>query len=120
MPVAADRDVGIRPVATDMAHQTPDMPRRLLARWGLAGAQQHRHRPAGRGVVNMDRQKAALAMMAVPEQELLITLNDIAGVVDVQRLRFRSSGIANAVDIVHGRQHLAQRQAEARIITQRA
>jgi hypothetical protein len=38
MPVTADGDVGIGPVAAKMAHQTPDMSCRLLARRRLARA----------------------------------------------------------------------------------
>ena len=102
MPVAADSDVGIGPVAADVPHQTPDMPRCLLARRRLAGAQQHRHRSAGYRVINMDRQEAALPMMSVPEGELLIAMHDVAGVVDIQRHRHRSSGIAVAL---MGRNH---------------
>jgi hypothetical protein len=122
-------------------------PGRLCARRRLAGAQQHRHRPASSRVVDMDRQEAALAVMPVPEGELLVAVNHITGVVDVQRHRLGRGRIAGAVDVDHrghqlrqlarGRcvlppahrrltgkprarsRQLAQRQAEARIVTQR-
>jgi hypothetical protein len=44
----------------------------------------------------MDRQEAALTMMAVPEGELLIAEHDIAGVIDVQHHRCRWRGIRDA------------------------
>ena len=47
VPVAADGDVRFGPVPTDVSHQAPDVPGCLRTRWGLAGAQQHCHRPAG-------------------------------------------------------------------------
>ena len=77
VPVAADGDVRRGPVATDLAHQAPDMAGRLGARGRLAGAQQHRHRAAGRGIVNVDRQETALAIVAIPEGELLMAVDDI-------------------------------------------
>ena len=43
-----------------MTHQAPDVAGSLRARRRLAGAQQHGHRSAGGGIVDMDRQKAAL------------------------------------------------------------
>jgi hypothetical protein len=120
---------------------------RLGARRRLAGAQQHRHRPPRRRVVDMDRQEAALTMMPVPEGQLLIAVNDITGVIDIQRHRLGRGRIAGAVDVDHRPHHagqlacgrrifppahrwlagkprarsrqLAQRQAEARIVTQR-
>jgi hypothetical protein len=91
-----------------MTHQTPDVASSFGARWRLAGAKQHRHRPATGGVVDVDRQEAALAMVPVPERELLIAVDDIAGVIDIQRHRRRRSGIAGAVDIDHGGHQLRQ------------
>jgi GAF domain-containing protein len=99
MPVAAQRDAGIGPVATDAADQAPDMARRLGPRRRLAGAQQHRHGAARRGIVDMDRQEAALAIMAVPEGELLATVDDIDRLVDIERHRDRRGGIARTVEV---------------------
>lgn len=59
MAVVAQRDPGSRPVAPDALDQPADMASDLGHRRCLAGAQQHRHRPACRGVVNVDRQEAA-------------------------------------------------------------
>jgi hypothetical protein len=76
----------------DMTHQAPDVAGSFGARRCLAGAQQHGHRTAGRGLVDMDRQEAALAVMPVPERELLIAMHDIAGIIDVQRHCRRRGG----------------------------
>jgi hypothetical protein len=119
---------------------------RLRARGRLAGAQQRRHRPARRGVVDVDRQEAACPVVTVPQRKLLVAVNHIAGVVDVQRHRRGFGRIARAVNRDHrphqpcqlarGRgvlppahrrltgktrsrtRQLAKRQAEARIIAQ--
>ena len=55
-------------------------------------------------------------MMPVPERELLIAVHDVAGVVDIQRHRHRSSGIAGAVNVDHCRQHLRQLTRTRRIL----
>ena len=122
-------------------------PARLRAARRLAGAQQHGDRSAGCRVVDVDRQKAALAVMPVPERQLLVAVHDIAGVIDVQRHRLGRGWIAGAIDVDHrghqlrqlarGRcvlpaahrrltgktrartRQLAQRQAKAGIVTQR-
>lgn len=82
MPVAADGDAGTKPVAADMAHH-PDVPRRLFARSRLACAEQHRHRSARYHVQTMDRQQPGLPRVHVSEQQLLIGVHDVAGVIDI-------------------------------------
>ena len=54
------------------------------ARRGLAGAQHDRDGTRALGVIDMDRQKAALVVMGVEERELLMPVHDIAGVVDIE------------------------------------
>ena len=54
------------------------------ARWGLAGAQHDRDGTRALGVIDMDRQKAALVVVGVEERELLMPVHDIAGVVDIE------------------------------------
>jgi hypothetical protein len=49
----------------DTAYQAAKMATDLFPRRRLARPQQHRHRPCRRRVVDMDWQKAALAVMAV-------------------------------------------------------
>ncbi|BCH20054.1 hypothetical protein MesoLjLa_69050 (plasmid) [Mesorhizobium sp. L-2-11] len=49
----------------------------LLARRGLARTQDHGDRTSGRGVIDVDRQEAALVVMGVEERELLMAVNDI-------------------------------------------
>jgi len=100
---------------------------------------------AGAGY-NVDRQKTALAVVTVPERQLLVAMHHVARVVDVERHGRRFGRIAGAVDGNHcahqlrqfagrrgvlppahrrltGKPHsrtrqLAKRQAEARIIAQ--
>jgi hypothetical protein len=146
VPVTPDGDVRLGPVATKLANETPNVSGRLNARWCLAGAQQHRHRPPCRGIVDMDRQEAAFAVVTVPERELLVAVHDVAGVINIQRHglgRYRIAGTVNADHLGHharqlargwrilppthcrltgkarpGARQLAQRQAEARIVAQ--
>src|SRR5512135_3430272 len=66
MAVAADGDARVGPMPADAADEAAQPAADFLARWRFAGAQDHRHRAAGCGVVNMDRQKAALVVMGVP------------------------------------------------------
>src|SRR5712664_2507689 len=73
----------------------------LLARGCLAGAQDDRDRPAGRSVVDVDRQKAALIVMRIEERKLLVAVDDIEGVVDVERHRYWRGGVAGAIEIDH-------------------
>ncbi len=82
--VAADGDVGRGPAAADLADQPAQMAADLLTGWRLAGAQDHRHRPARRRIVDMDRQEAACVVMRVEQRELLVAVDNVAGVVDVE------------------------------------
>ncbi len=59
----------------------------LDTRRGLAGAQHDRDGTRALGVVDMDRQEAALVIMGVEERELLMPVHDIAGVVDIENDR---------------------------------
>ena len=66
----------------------------LDAAWRLAGPQDDRHGPALLCVVDVDRQEAAFVLMSVEQRELLIAVDDIAGVVDVQRDGCRLARVA--------------------------
>jgi hypothetical protein len=101
MAIAANGDVGLRPVSADAADQPAQMAADLRAGRRLAGPQQHRYRAGGGGVVDMDRQKAALVVMGVEERKLLVAMDDIEGVVDVERDRRRRGGVAGAIEIDH-------------------
>jgi hypothetical protein len=54
-----------------------------------------------RGVIDMDRQEAALIVMGVEQRPLLVTVNDIEGVVDTERHRRGWGLIAGAIEIDH-------------------
>ncbi len=74
---AADGDAGLGPVPPDAFDQATQPSADFLARWRLAGAQDHGHRAAGRGVIDVDRQKAALAVMGVPFRQFLAAVHNI-------------------------------------------
>jgi hypothetical protein len=99
MAVTSNGDVGFGPVSADAPHQATEKLAHLLARRGLAGSQDHRHRPARCGIVDMNRQKAALVVMGVPLRPLLVAMHDVDRVVDVQHHRLRWLRIALAPDV---------------------
>ena len=59
-------------MAADAMHETPEMTTDLLTGRRLARTQDHGNRTACRGVVDMDRQEAALIVMGIEERELLV------------------------------------------------
>ena len=65
--------------------QAAQMGAHLDAARRLAGTQHDRHGPALLGVIDVDRQEAALVIMGVEQRELLMAVDDIAGIVDVER-----------------------------------
>ena len=69
--VASECDARPRPALTDMAHEPAQMSAHFDARRGLAGAQHDRDGTRALGVIDMDRQKAALVVMGVEERESL-------------------------------------------------
>ena len=73
----------------------------LGARGRPAGAQQDGDRPGGRRVIDVDRQKAALIVMRIEERKLLMAVDDIHGVVNVERQRRWRDGVAGAIEIDH-------------------
>ena len=99
MAIAAQGDVGVRPVAADATDEPANMPATsapdgvLPVRNSIATG-----RPVA-VVIDMDRQEAAFAMMAVPERQLLHAVNDVDGIVDVERNGARRRGIARAIDV---------------------
>ena len=70
--VAADGDAGCRPMAADRPDETADMTAHLGAGGRLARPQDHGHGTAGRRVVDVDRQKAALVVVGIEERQLLV------------------------------------------------
>ena len=82
--IASEHDARPRPALTDMAHEPAQMSAHFDARRGLAGAQHDRDGTRALGVIDVDRQKAALVVVGVEERELLMPVHDIAGVVDIE------------------------------------
>ena len=58
----------------------------------LARPQHERDGTAAFGVIDMDRQKAALVIMGVEQRQLLVAVHDIAGVVDIENEGHRLPG----------------------------
>ena len=52
---------------------------------GFCPEQDHGHRAPRRGVVDMDRQEAALVVVSIEQRQLLMTVHDIDRVADVER-----------------------------------
>ena len=63
--IATQGDSGSRPVPADVAYEPAQMASDLLTGRCLAGAQQHRQRPAGRDVVDTDGHDQDLARYIV-------------------------------------------------------
>jgi hypothetical protein len=73
----------------------------LLTGRRLAGAQQHRQRPAGRDVVDMDGQKAAFVVMGIEQRQLLMAVHHVERVIDIERHCDRRRCVARAIKIDH-------------------
>src|SRR5690242_15810991 len=87
MPVAADRDVGRGPMPADAADEPAQMAAHLLTGRRFARTQQYRYRPRHCRVIDMDRQKTALVVVGIEERQLLVAVNNVKGVIDVERHR---------------------------------
>ena len=89
MAVAPKRDARLLPALSNAPDEAAQMGANLDAGRRLARPQHERHRTAVFGVIDMDRQKAALVIMGVEQRQLLVAVHDIAGVVDIQNDRDR-------------------------------
>ena len=81
------------------ADDPAQMAAHFLAGRCLAWPQNDRHGASGRGVVNMDRKKATLIIMRVEQRQLLMTMRDIASIVDIERDGLRRRGVTGAIKI---------------------
>ena len=70
MTIAIDGQPRASPVAADAAHQATHMTADFVSRWDLAGPQQSRNRTRRRGLVDVDRQKAAFVVICVEQPDL--------------------------------------------------
>ena len=100
--IAADGQAGLGPMATDAAIKPAQISRRFLARRRLAWTQDHRDGAARGGVVDVDRQEAALVVVGMEQRELLGAVDHVQGVVDVQGDRLGLMGVAGAPGVDHG------------------
>src|SRR4051794_26472475 len=83
VPVATERNSRLVPSRADVPYQASKMGTPLDAARRLAGPQHDRHGPARLRVIDVDRQEAAFVIMSVEQRELLMAVDDIAGIVDV-------------------------------------
>ena len=81
--------------------ETTHVTAHLLAGGRLARPQDHGHRTAGRRIVDVDRQEAALVVVGIEQRQLLVAVNDVDRVVDVEHDRLGRRGVAGAVEIDH-------------------
>jgi hypothetical protein len=115
MAVAANGQAGVGPVPADAADQAAKVVEDLFSGRCLARPQQHRHRPPRRRVVDMDRQEAALTVVAVVQGKFLMPVHDIGRIVDVEGNGGRWAGITGAIEVDHGVGH-AHHLAQARCV----
>ena len=87
MAVAPEQDAGLWPAGPDTADEAPDVGPHLHAGRRLARAQYHGDGTAALGIVDVDGQEAAFVIMGVEQRQLLMAVDDVAGIVDVQRHR---------------------------------
>ena len=99
--VAADGDAGRRPMAADRPDETAHVTAHLDAGGRLARPQDHGHRTAGRRIVDVDRQEAALVVVGIEERQLLVAVDHVDRVVDVEHDRLGRRGVAGAVEVDH-------------------
>ena len=99
MAIASDGDLGCRPVHADAPDDPAQMAAHFLAGRRLAGTQNDCDGTPSGGVVNMDRKEAALIIMRIEQRQLLMTMRDIAGVVDIERDGLRRRGVTGAIKI---------------------
>jgi hypothetical protein len=85
--VAAPTQARLRPMAVDVAGDILDDGANLSPARRLAGAQDDGDRLAGTGLVDVDRQEAALVVMRIEERELLVPMHAVERIVDVERDR---------------------------------
>ena len=90
---------GFGPAKANAADDPAQMATHFLARRRLAGPQDDGDGPPGGGVVDVDRQKAAVVIVRVEQGQLLVAVDDIAGVVDVERHCSRGRGMAGAIKV---------------------
>ncbi len=88
-------------MAADRPDETADMATDLDAGGRLAGPQDHGHRTTGGGVVDVDRQKAALVEVGIEQRQLLVAVDDVDRIVDVEHDCLRGCGVACAVEVDH-------------------
>ena len=76
----------------DAADNPARMAAHFLAGRRFAWPQNDCDGASGSGVVSMDRKEAALIIMRIEQRQLLMTVRDIAGIIDIEREGLRRRG----------------------------
>ena len=99
MAIASDGDLSCRPVAADAADEPAQMAAHFLVGRRFAWPQNDCDGASGSGVVNMDRKEAALIIMRIEQRQLMMTVRDIVGIIDIERDGLRRRGVTGAIEI---------------------
>ena len=85
MAVATEQDAGLRPTAPNAANEAAQMGPHFDAGGRLPWPQDDGDGAAPVGVIDVDRQEAALVVMRIEQRQLLMAVRDVACVVDIKR-----------------------------------
>jgi hypothetical protein len=114
--VAADDDLHFGPACPDGLDQVPEHAGDLGTVGRLARPEDHRHGLAGRGLVDVDREKAAAVVMRMEQRQLLTAVHPVLGVVDIEQNASRHLGKAVAEQIDHRIHHADERGLRRQIL----
>lgn len=116
MGIAAQGDPHLRPVPAQAADQVAHQGADLGAGRRRAATEQHRHRPAGGGLIDVDRQEAVAVVVAIEQRELLPAMRHVAGLVQVQGDRLGWLREAGAEQVDQGGHHPRHRGARGSVL----
>ena len=86
---------------------------------GLAGAKDHRHRLAGRCLVDVDREEAVAVVVGIEQGQLLAAVHPIKGVIDVEQDAPRDLREAVAEQLDHRIHHADERCLRRQVLQPR-
>jgi len=107
MAVAAQEDLGVRPMGSDRAQHPAEERFDLLAAGSFGGAK-HRGDEAALAVEHDDRLKSVFVVMGIEQPQLLAAVDRVERVVDVERDPFGNRRKGLAIQIDHRAAHPQQ------------
>ena len=96
-------------MTADRAHDMAQQESHLGPVRGLARPQDDGHRLAAAGLVDVDRQEAAMVVVGVEQRQLLVPMDAVQSIVDVEHDAARHLLEAVAEQLDHGRHHPLER-----------